>query len=118
MQQRQITNRQEYFAALELYERIKTAQPDTAEGECLETLIASLDAFESAQYPTSPADPVDCLEFEMERLGLSELDLVPFIGTPNRVYEILNRKRKLSLQMIRRLHRGLGIPLDVLLSQE
>jgi len=77
-----------------------------------------LDAFESAHYPTSPADPVDYLEFEMERLGLSELDLVPFIGPPNRVYEILNRKRKLSLQMIRRLHRGLGIPLDVLLSQE
>ena len=108
----------DYQWALNVYDAIKHAEPDTPEGARLEVLITLIDAYERAQYPTSTPDPIDYLQFEMERRGLRIADLVPFIGQPNRAYEILNRKRKLTLQMIRRLHRGLGIPLDVLLCQE
>ena len=76
-----------------------------------------IDAFERQKYLTDPPDPVETLKSEMETHSLSISDLVPFIDQPNRVYEVLSGKRGLSIQMIRRLHRGLGIPLEVLIAE-
>jgi HTH-type transcriptional regulator/antitoxin HigA len=92
-------------------------EPGSAQEATLEALAILIDAYERKRYPLEQPDPIDYLKFEMERRGLSVSDLVPFIGQPNRVYEVLSGKRRLSIPMIRRLHRGLGIPLEVLLAE-
>ena len=92
-------------------------EPGSAQEATLEALAILIDAYERKRYPLEQPDPIDYLKFEMERRGLSVSDLVPFIGQPNRVYEVLSGKRGLSIQMIRRLHRGLGIPLEILIAE-
>jgi len=92
-------------------------EPGSAQEATLEALAILIDAYERKRYPLEQPDPIDYLKFEMERRGLSVSDLVPFIGRPNRAYEVLSGKRRVSIQMIRRLHRGLGIPLEVLIAE-
>ncbi|MGB0254476.1 MAG: helix-turn-helix domain-containing protein [Litorivicinaceae bacterium] len=92
-------------------------EPGSAQEATLEALAILIDAYERKKYVMDPPDPLETLRFEMERRGLSVSDLVPFIGQPNRVYEVLSGKRGLSIQMIRRLHRGLGIPLEALIAE-
>ena len=74
-----------------------------------------IEAFEAKHYPMPAPDPVEAIKFRMEQAGLTVKDLVPSIGRPNRAYEILNRKRGLTLPMIRNLHRNLGIPVECLI---
>jgi HTH-type transcriptional regulator / antitoxin HigA len=74
-------------------------------------------AYENRHYPIGPADPVEAIKFRMEQQGLAAKDLEPYLGSSGRVSEVLNRKRPLSLRMIRRLHDGLKIPYESLLSQ-
>ena len=76
-----------------------------------------IDAYERKRFPIEQPDPIDYLKFAMDQRGLTVSDLVPFIGQPNRVCEVLSGKRGVSIQMIRRLHRGLGIPLEVLIAE-
>ena len=76
-----------------------------------------IDAYGRQKYVINPPDPVETLKFETETRGLSVSDLVHFIGQPNRVYEVLSGRRGSSIQMIRRFHRGLGIPLEVLIAE-
>ena len=76
-----------------------------------------MQAFEAKHLPITPPDPVEAIKFRMDQSGLSVKDLEPIIGKSNRVYEVLNRKRPLTLAMIRRLHKSLGIPADVLIAQ-
>lgn len=92
-------------------------EPGSAKEATLEALAILIDAYERKRYPLEQPDPIDYLKFEMDRRDLSVSDLVPFIGRRNRVYEVLSGKRRLSIPMIRRLHRGLGIPLEVLLAE-
>jgi HTH-type transcriptional regulator/antitoxin HigA len=92
-------------------------EPGSAQEATLEALAILIDAYERKRYPLEQPDPIDYLKFEMDRRDLSVSDLVPFIGRRNRVYEVLSGKRRLSIPMIRRLHRGLGIPLEVLLAE-
>jgi HTH-type transcriptional regulator/antitoxin HigA len=90
-------------------------EPGTLEGDCFEILILLIEDYENKHYPVELPDPVEAIQFRMEQSGLTPKDLKPMIGGLNRVYEVLNRKRPLTLPMIRRLHNGLGIPAESLI---
>jgi HTH-type transcriptional regulator/antitoxin HigA len=105
----------DYRATLKEIESLMEAQPGTTEGEKLDVLSTLVEAYESKHYPIDLPDPVEAIKFEMEQKGLTVKDLEPMIGRSNRVYEILNRKRSLSLKMIWRLHQKLGIPAESLI---
>lgn len=92
------------------------AQEGTPEADEMEVLVTLIEAYESKHYPISPADPVEAIKFRMEQQGLTQKDLEPYIGSSGRVSEVLNHKRRLSLQMVKRLHDGLHIPYESLLS--
>ena len=91
--------------------------PGTPDGDRLDILATLVQAYEARHLPISPPDPVEAIKFRMEQSGLSVKDLEPIIGKSNRVYEVLSRKRPLTLAMIRRLHRSLGIPAEVLIGE-
>lgn len=110
-----IKNEADYRAALQEVEQLMLAQPDTAEGEKLDVMATLIEAYEAKHFPMDLPDPVEAIKFEMERKGLTVKDLEPMIGKSNRVYEILNYKRSLTLKMIWRLHQGLGIPAESLI---
>ena len=105
----------DYRAALNDIENLMMAEPDTVEGEKLDILVTLVEAYEAKHFPMDLPDPVDAIKFEMERKGLTVKDLEPMIGKSNRVYEILNHKRSLTLKMIWKLHEGLGIPAESLI---
>ena len=105
----------DYRAALNDIENLMMAQPDTAEGEKLDILVTLVEAYEAKHFPMDLPDPAEAIKFEMERKGLTVKDLEPMIGKSNRVYEILNHKRPLTLKMIWKLHEGLGIPAESLI---
>jgi HTH-type transcriptional regulator/antitoxin HigA len=92
-------------------------EPGTPEGDRLDMLATLVQAYEARHFPTEAPDPVEAIKFRMEQSGLTVKDLEPIIGRSNRVYEVLNRKRPLTLAMIRRLHRRLGIPAEVLIAE-
>jgi len=110
-----IRTEKDYEQALEQIEAIFDAQPGTPEFDTLEVLSILVENYEEQHYPITPPDPIEAIEFHMDRLGLSRRDLEPYIGSRARVSEILNRRRPLTLAMIRRLQAGLGIPAEVLL---
>ena len=105
----------DYRAALNDIENLMMAEPDTVEGEKLDILVTLVEAYEAKHFPMDLPDPVEAIKFEMERKGLTVKDLEPMIGKSNRVYEILNHKRSLTLKMIWKLHKGLGIPAESLI---
>jgi len=105
----------DYRAALKEIESLMMATVDTPEGEKLDVLVTLVEAYERKHYPLDLPDPVAAIRFEMEQKGLTVKDLEPMIGKRNRVYEILNHKRTLTLSMIWRLHKGLGIPAESLI---
>ncbi|MDZ7865469.1 transcriptional regulator [Acidovorax sp.] len=90
--------------------------PDSPEGEELEVLGTLVEAYETRHYPIGSPDPIEAIRFRMEQSGITIKDLEPIIGKSNRVYEVLARKRPLTLAMIRRLNTRLGIPASVLIS--
>jgi HTH-type transcriptional regulator/antitoxin HigA len=90
-------------------------QPGSPDGDRFEILLTLVAAYESKHYPIELPDPVEAIKFRMEQAGLTAKDLVPAIGRLNRVYEILNRKRPLTLKMIWNLHEKLGIPAESLI---
>ena len=91
--------------------------PGTPQGDRLDVLTTLIQAYEARHVPIDAPDPVEAIKFRMEQQDLSVKDLEPIIGKSNRVYEILNRKRPLTLAMIRRLHSDLGIPAEVLIAE-
>ena len=107
----------DYRTALKEVESLMTAGPDTPEGERLEVLVTLIEAYEREHYPLELPDPIEAIKFVMEQRALTVKDLEPMIGRSNRVYEILNRKRPLTLKMIRKLHTALGIPAESLIGQ-
>ena len=92
-----------------------TAKRNTPEGDRLDVLATLVEAWEAKHYPLAEPDPVAAVRYHMEQQGLAAKDLIPFVGSRSRVYEVLNRKRRLSLKMIWRLHKGLGIPAESLI---
>ena len=112
---RPIKTDSDYRAALKEIEDLMMADPDTPEGEKLDVMVTLTEAYEAKHFPMDLPDPVEAIKFEMERRGLTVKDLEPLIGKSNRVYEILSRKRSLTLKMIWKLHKGLGIPAESLI---
>ena len=111
-----IRNDQDLHAAFNRLEKVFHAADGTPEADEMEILVTLIEAYEQKHYPIAPADPVDAIKFRMEQQGLSPKDLEPYIGSSGRVSEVLNRKRGLSLAMVKRLHEGLNIPYESLLS--
>ena len=107
----------DYRAALKEIEILMMAELGSPEGEKLDVLATLVEAYEHKHYPLDLPDPVEAIKFEMEQKGLTIKDLEPMIGKSNRVYEVLNRKRSLTLKMIWRLHEQLGIPAESLIKQ-
>jgi HTH-type transcriptional regulator / antitoxin HigA len=105
----------DYEAALAEVADLWGAAGGTARGDRLDVLATLIDAYEAAHHPIDPPDPVEAIKFRMEQQGLTRRDLEEIIGTRTRIAEILNRKRGLSIAMIRRLHERLGISAEVLI---
>ena len=112
---RPIRTKRDYESALKEVERLWGAKAGTSEGDRLDVLATLVDAYEAEHYPMDPPDPVEAIKFRMEQQGLTRRDLEEIIGTRTRIAEVLNRKRGLSIAMIRRLHERLGISADVLI---
>lgn len=105
----------DHHAALKEIERLWGAEPGSPEDDRLEVLVTLVHAYEEVHYPMDPPDPIEAIKFRMEQQGLTRKDLEAIIGTRTRIAEVLNRKRSLSIGMIRRLHDKLGIPAEVLI---
>ena len=110
-----IKTQADYEAALQEIEALFEAKPGTAEGDRLEILSTLVEAYEEQHYPIPTPDPIEAIRYYMESRGLTRRDLEPYVGSRARVSEVLNKKRPLSLTMIRNLHQGLGIPAEVLI---
>jgi HTH-type transcriptional regulator/antitoxin HigA len=112
-----IRNRKDYQAALRELSGYFDHEPEpgSEDGDRFEILATLVEAYETRHFPIEAADPIEAIRFRMEQGGLTVKDLVPSIGQPNRVYEVLNRKRGLTIEMIRNLHRNLGIPVESLI---
>ena len=109
----------DYQAALQLVAPYFENEPeiDSDAGAHFEAMLTLIEAYEAKHYPIDPPDPVDAIKFRMEQQGLKPKDLEPMIGQLNRVYEVLNGKRKLTMAMVWKLHIGLGIPAERLIRQ-
>lgn len=105
----------DYEAALAEVERLWGAKAGTPKGDRLDVLATLIDAYEATRFPLDRPDPIDAIKFRMEQMGLTRRDLEPLIGSRARVAEVLNRKRNLSIDMIRRLNEELGIPAEILI---
>ena len=115
MQIRPIKTRADHRAALKEIERLIDAKPGTSAGDRLDVLVTLVEHYESQQEPIAPPHPVEALLYYMESRGLSRRDLEPYLGSRARVAEVLNRRRPLTIEMIRKLHAGLGISAEVLI---
>jgi HTH-type transcriptional regulator/antitoxin HigA len=110
-----IKSQRDYRRVLKEVEGLMTARRNTPEGDRLDVLVTLVEAWERKHYPLDLPDPVEAIKYHMEQNGLQPRDLIAFIGSRNRVHEVLNRKRDLTLGMIRKLHQGLGIPAESLI---
>ena len=110
-----IKTQADYEAALQEIEALFEAKPGTGAGDRLEILSTLVEAYEEQHYPIPTPDPIETIRYYMESRGLTRRDLEPYVGSRARVSEVLNKKRPLSLTMIRNLHQGLGIPAEVLI---
>ena len=111
-----IRSQEDLTAAFARVEQLWGAEIGSPAGDELEILALLIEKYEDEHYPMPPSDPIEAIKFRMDQQGLTPRDLEPFIGTSGRVSEVLNRKRKLSLSMIKRLHDGLRIPYESLLA--
>ena len=112
---RPIRTKADYTAAMAEIERLWGAKSGTPEGDHLDILATLVDAYESRHYPMEPPDPIEAIKFRMDQQGLTRKDLEVILGTRTRVAEVLNGRRGLSINMIRRLHEKLGISAEVLI---
>ena len=115
MEIKPIKTENDYNQALERIEVIFDAKKGSSEGDELEVLGILIDQYENEHFPIGMPDPIEAIKFRMEQMGYNQNDLANIVGLKSRASEILNRKRKLSLEMIRQLHEQLNIPTDVLI---
>ena len=115
MEIKPIKNELDYQAALKEIEHLFDAASDTPEGDWLEVLTTLVEAYEERHYSIPTPDPIEAILYHMESRGLTRRDLEPYIGSRARVSEILNHKRPLTMEMIRKIHKGLGVPAEVLI---
>lgn len=112
-----IKTEKEYLLALEKLDSIFDAKKNTEEGDELEILSILIEQYEKENYQIPNPDPIEAIKFRMEQMGLKQKDLAESIGFASRVSEVLNKKRKLTLEMIRKLHIQLNIPTNVLIQE-
>jgi len=110
-----INTKKDYEKVLELINRLWDAKPNTREGDTLDVLTTLVEAYESKNCPMLPPNPIEAIKFRMEQMGIGKADVANILGGANRVSEILHKKRKLSLRMIRNLHEKLNIPYESLM---
>jgi HTH-type transcriptional regulator/antitoxin HigA len=115
MEIKPVKTKKDHESALKEIERLFDATPGTREGDRLEVLATLVEAYEEKHHPIAPPNPIDAIRYYMESRGLTRSDMEQFIGSRARVSEVLNRKRALTMEMIRNLHKGLGIPAEVLI---
>lgn len=118
MEIKPIRTEQDHRDALKEIESRMMAEYGSPEGDRLDVLATLVEAYEAKYFPMALPDPVEAIRFRMDQMGLTPKDLVPMIGQRNRVYEVLNHKRPLTLVMIRRLCAGLGLPADMLVQED
>ena len=116
MEIRPIKTEQDYNTSIHRIEVLLGAKKDTPQGDELDLLVTLVESYEMKHYPIAPPDPVDAIKFRMEQMGMTKADMVQYIGSQSRVSEILNRRRKLTLGMIKSLYKGLKIPAEILLA--
>jgi HTH-type transcriptional regulator/antitoxin HigA len=112
-----IKSNRDYRRVLKEIEGLMHAKRNTPTGDRLDVLAMLVEAWEVKHYPLDLPDAVEAIKYHMDQQGLAPRDLIPFIGSRNGVYEVLSRKRPLTLAMVRRLHGGLGIPAESLISE-
>jgi HTH-type transcriptional regulator / antitoxin HigA len=112
-----IRTEEDYEAVLSEIERLWGVEPGTPEGDRFEVLVTLVEAYEDQHYEILSPDPIDAIEYYLESRGMQRRELEAYIGSSGRVSEVLNRKRPLTLSMIRKLHSGLGIPAEVLINE-
>ena len=112
-----IRTKRDHEAALKAIEALMRAKRNTPDGDRLDVLVTLVEAYEAKHFPLDLPDPVEAIKYMMEQRNLTVKDLVAYIGQPNRVYEILNHKRPLTMAMAWKLHKGLGIPAECLIKQ-
>ena len=112
-----IKTERDYELALKRLDKIFDAEPGTKDGDELEILALLIEDYENKNYPIDPPDPIEAIKFRMEQMGMSQADLAKIIGHKSRASEILNKKRKLTLSMIRKLNKKLNISTEVLVKE-
>lgn len=112
-----IKTKKDYNEALKRIEKLFNAKPNTPEGDILEVLVTLVEAYEQKHFYIAPPDPVEAIKFRMEQFGLKQSDLADTMGGKNRVSEILNRRRELTVKMMKELHHKFNIPAESLLAR-
>jgi HTH-type transcriptional regulator / antitoxin HigA len=118
MKIRPIRTDEDHADALRRIDRLMDTELGSPEGDELDVLVTLVEAYEDRHFPIDDPDPIAAIQFRMEQMGLTRRDLEPLLGSRGRVSEVLNGRRALSIHMIRRLHRELGIPLESLVGGE
>ena len=113
---RPIKTEQDYRDAMNRIDILWGSKKDTPEGDELDLLITLVESYEMKYYPIAPPDPIDAILFRMEQMGMTKADMVKYLGSQSRVSEILNKKRSLTLKMVKSLYKGLKIPAEILLA--
>ena len=116
MEIRPIKTEKDYNSALSRIDKFWGVKKDTPEGDEFDLLVTLVESYELKYFPNAPPDPIEDIKFRMEQMGLSSTDMVKYLGSQSRVSEILNKKRRLSLTMIKSLYKGLKIPAEILLA--
>ena len=111
-----IKNEKEYRKALNELENYFDAEPGTPEGDIGEVLVLLIEDYEKKHYPIDSPDPIEAIKYIMEEKGLTNKDIIPYFGSKSLVSQVLNRRRNLSLKMIKSLHEGLGMPYEILMA--
>ena len=117
MEIRPVKTEADYNTALQEIDRLWSAPESTPDGDFLDVLLVLVEHYESKNHPIDPPDPIEAIKFRMEQMNLTRKDLEPLIGSRGRVSEVFNRRRSLSLPMIRNLHKSLHIPLESLVRE-
>ena len=113
---RPIKTEQDYDSSINRIEELWGSKKDTPEGDELDLLVTLVESYEMKHFPIPPPDPIDAIKFRMEQMGMNKADMVKYLGSQSRVSEVLNRKRSLTLKMVRSLYKGLKIPAEILLA--
>lgn len=116
MEIKPIRTEKDYNESIKRIDELWGSKKDTIEGDELDLLVTLVESYEMKHYPIAPPDPIDAIKFRMEQMGMTKKDMAKYLGSQSRVSEVLNRKRKLTLKMVKSLYKGLKIPAEILLA--